>query len=48
MPFEEALTRMNMGRLVGERHHLEQALELFEEMGARHFVALTREALADR
>lgn len=45
MPFEEALTRMNMGRLSGDRDHLDRALEMFQAMGAQHFVVLTMTAL---
>jgi hypothetical protein len=45
MPFEEALTRLNLGRLDHDRDSLGQALDLFERMGARHFVEVTNNEL---
>ena len=45
MPFEEALTSMNLGRLDKDQALLEHARGLFESMGARHFVDLTSQAL---
>jgi class 3 adenylate cyclase/tetratricopeptide (TPR) repeat protein len=45
MPFEEAVTSMNMGRVQRDRDRLGHALELFEEIGAQHFVELTRAEL---
>jgi tetratricopeptide (TPR) repeat protein len=48
MPFEEALTTLNLGRLEGDAGSLQQAREMFERMGARHFIDLTNQALAER
>jgi class 3 adenylate cyclase/tetratricopeptide (TPR) repeat protein len=45
MPFEEALTRLNLGRLDNDRDLLEQARDLFERMGARYFVDVVERAL---
>ncbi len=45
MPFEEALTSMNLGRLDGDAARLQHARDLFERVGARHFVDLTNQAL---
>jgi tetratricopeptide (TPR) repeat protein len=45
MPFEEALTSLNLGRLDNDRDRLEHARNLFEGMGARYFVDVTSEAL---
>ena len=45
MPFEEALTSMNLGRLDKDQAMLVHARGLFEAMGARHFVDLTSQAL---
>jgi tetratricopeptide (TPR) repeat protein len=48
MPFEEALTTMNLGRLDQDPALLQDAMRMFEEMGARHFVDLTAQALRGR
>ncbi len=45
MPFEEGLSSMNLGRLDKDQALLQQARDLFEGMGARHFVDLTSQAL---
>ncbi len=45
MPFEEALSSMNLGRLDKDQAMLEHARGLFESMGAKHFVDLTSQAL---
>jgi tetratricopeptide (TPR) repeat protein len=45
MPFEEALTSLNLGRCDGDRERLTHARELFEGMGARHFVGVTEKAM---
>jgi tetratricopeptide (TPR) repeat protein len=45
MPFEEGLTSMNLGRLDKDQALLQQARDLFEGMGAKHFVDLTSQAL---
>ena len=45
MPFEEALTSMNLGRLGDDRERLGHALELFRALGAKHFVNLTSAAI---
>jgi hypothetical protein len=46
MPFEEALTTLNLGRLERDAERLQHAREMFERMGARHFIDLTNQALA--
>ncbi|HEY5889749.1 MAG TPA: AAA family ATPase [Acidimicrobiia bacterium] len=46
MPFEAALTMMNMGRLTGDRGQLEQSRERFSKLGTRHFIELTDQALS--
>jgi tetratricopeptide (TPR) repeat protein len=46
MPFEEALTSFNLGRLDGDAERLQHAKSLFERVGARHFIDLTNQALA--
>jgi hypothetical protein len=45
MPFEEALTTLNLGRLDGDSERLQHARDLFERLGARHFVDVTNQAL---
>ncbi|MGH8951302.1 MAG: AAA family ATPase [Acidimicrobiia bacterium] len=45
MPFEEALISLNLGRLDTDRERLEQARDLFERVGARHFVEVANKAL---
>jgi hypothetical protein len=45
MPFEEALTSLNLGRLDSDRGRLAHARDLFDRMGARHFVGVTDRAL---
>jgi tetratricopeptide (TPR) repeat protein len=45
MPFEEALTSMNLGRVGADTERLEHALRLFTSMGAHQFVELTNREL---
>jgi class 3 adenylate cyclase/tetratricopeptide (TPR) repeat protein len=45
MPFEEALTSLNLGRLDVDRERLAHARDLFERVGARHFVGVTDKVL---
>jgi class 3 adenylate cyclase/tetratricopeptide (TPR) repeat protein len=45
MPFEEALTLMNMGRLAKDPHRLQQALDLFQSLGAAYFADLVSSEL---
>ena len=45
MPFEEGLIRLNLGRLDGDRSQLTQARDLFESVGAGHFVTVASTAL---
>jgi hypothetical protein len=47
MPPEEALSSLNLGRLDGDRDRLEQARDLFERMGARHFVEVANRVLRE-
>jgi tetratricopeptide (TPR) repeat protein len=47
MPYEEGRMRLNLGRLSGDRAHLERALELFEATAAVPFSESAREALRE-
>jgi tetratricopeptide (TPR) repeat protein len=38
MPFEEALTHLNLGRIDRDEERLRRARDMFEGMGTRHFV----------
>ena len=44
MPFEEGLASLNLGRLDGDHDRLTHARDLFERVGARHFVEVANTA----
>jgi tetratricopeptide (TPR) repeat protein len=46
MPFEEALSSLNLGQLDKDRQRLEHARSLFERMGTRYFVEVADRAFA--
>jgi hypothetical protein len=45
MTFEEGLSSLNLGRLDRDHDRLRHARELFERLGARHFVDASNQAL---
>lgn len=45
MPFEEALSSLNLGRLDSDSGRLTHARDIFERVGARHFVDVAGKAL---
>jgi tetratricopeptide (TPR) repeat protein len=47
MPLEEGLSSLNLGRIDGGDDRLEHARDLFERVGASHFVEVANRALRD-
>ena len=47
MPLEEGLSSLNLGRIDGGDDRLEHARDLFERVGASHFVEVATRALRD-
>jgi hypothetical protein len=45
MPFEEGLSSLNIGRLDGDHERLAHARDLFQSMGAGHFVEVAARVL---